>query len=74
MANIPFPPQDIQRVLSSKEGQQILKLLNQDGGQTLKAAATAYQNGDMEGAKKIVAPIMESPEATKLVANLNKRP
>ncbi|MFI3313760.1 MAG: hypothetical protein R3Y62_07715 [Eubacteriales bacterium] len=70
--NLPFNEQDIRRVLGSAEGQQILKLLNQDGGKALRAAASAYQKGDMEGAKKIIAPVMESPQASALVNQLNK--
>lgn len=70
--NLPFTEKDIRRVLGSTEGQQILKLLNQDGGKTLRAAATAFQSGDTEGAKKIIAPMMETPEASALVNQLNK--
>lgn len=68
---LPFEEKDIKRVLQSAEGQQILKLLNRDGGQKLRAAAEAFSKGNLDEAKKILAPIMETDEASKLVDKLN---
>ena len=59
---LPFNEKDIRRVLGSPEGQKILKLLNQDGGQALRQAANALRNGNTEEAKRIISPIMESEE------------
>ena len=57
---LPFNEKDIRRVLGSPEGQKILKLLNQDGGQALRQAANALRSGNTEEAKRIISPIMES--------------
>ena len=69
---LPFNEKDISRVLCSPEGQKILKLLNQDGGQALRQAANALRNGNTEEAKRIISPIMESEEAAQLIDRLNR--
>ncbi len=63
---------EIRRVLGSKEGKELLKLLNQDGGATLRKAAAAFQSGDTAGAQALIAPLMENEQAQKLVNELNK--
>lgn len=63
---------EIRRVLGSKEGRALLKLLNQDGGATLRQAATAFQSGDAASAQALIAPLMENPEAQALIKELNK--
>lgn len=69
---LPFNEKDIKRVLGSPEGQQILALLNRDGGQTLRSAADALKSGNAEEAKRIISPIMESKEAAALISRLNR--
>ena len=67
-----FNEKDIKRVLGSPEGQQILRLLNRDGGQALRQAADALRSGNTEEAKRVLSPIMESEEAAGLINKLNK--
>ena len=69
---MPFNEKDIKRVLGSPEGQQILRLLNRDGGQALRQAADALRSGNTEEAKRVLSPIMESEEAAGLINKLNK--
>ncbi len=69
---LPFNEKDIKRVLGSPEGQQILRLLNRDGGQALRQAADALRSGNTEEAKRVLSPIMESEEAAGLINKLNK--
>lgn len=66
-----FSPQEIARVLGSPEGRQLLQLLQRDGGERLRAAASAAAAGNTEQAKSIVAPVMESPEAQELIRKIN---
>lgn len=40
--SFPFQEQDIRRVLGSPEGQKLLQLLNRDGGQALRQAASDW--------------------------------
>lgn len=70
---LPFDEKDIRRVLGSPEGQQILKLLNRDGGQALRSAADALRSGNTDEAKRILSPIMETEEASDLIHKLNNR-
>ena len=69
---LPFTEKDIKRVLGSPEGQQILRLLNRDGGQALRQAADALRSGNTEEAKRVLSPIMESEQAAGLINKLNK--
>ena len=63
---------EIRRVLGSKEGRALLKLLNRDGGATLQKAAAAFQKGDTAAIQALLAPIMETEQAQELVKELNK--
>ena len=60
-------------MLRSKEGQALLQLLNRDGGAALRQAASAVQSGDYEAAKKIMEPVMQTPEAAELVDRINRK-
>lgn len=68
-----FTPQQLNSVLRSKEGQALLQLLNRDGGAALRQAASAVQSGDYEAAKKIMEPVMQTPEAAELVDRINRK-
>ena len=68
-----FSESDIRKVLGTAEGQALLKLLNRDGGTLLKQAAAALKAGDVEKAKKIVQPVMESRDAASLIEKINKK-
>lgn len=71
-SKLPFDEKAIRRVLGSPEGQQILQLLNQDGGQALRRAADALRSGSAEAAREALAPIMESEAASALIDKLNR--
>ena len=68
-----FTELDIRKVLGSPEGQALLRLLNRDGGTLLKQAAAAVKAGDMEKAKSLVQPVMESKDAAALIEKINKK-
>lgn len=70
---LPFSPADVQKVLGSEEGKQLLKLLNQDGGQALRQAASLLKSGNLAQAQQLLSPIMQSEEAAKLVEKINKK-
>lgn len=61
------------KLLASAEGQQLLALLRQDGGNTLAQAAEAMRAGNTEGAKAILQPLLSTPEAAALLDQLNRR-
>ncbi len=63
---------NIQKVLGSQEGRQLLALLNRDGGKALREAASAIQRGDQAAAAAVLEPVMNTPEAQALVQKLNE--
>jgi len=74
--NMPFPAfteADIKKVLGSPEGQALLQMLNKDGGTMLRQAAAAVRSGDMEKAKRLVQPVMESRDAAALIEKINRK-
>lgn len=71
--SFPFKEQDIRRVLGSPEGQQLLQLLNRDGGQALRKAASALRSGNPEEAMQALAPVMNTKEASDLVDKINRK-
>ncbi len=68
-----FTPEQIRSVLGTKEGQQLLSLLNRDGGAALRQVASAVKSGDYAAAQKILEPVMQTPEASRLVDAINRK-
>ena len=72
----PFPSfseADIKKVLGSAEGQSLLRLLNRDGGNTLRKAADAVKSGNLQLAQELVRPMMESKDAAELIEKINQK-
>lgn len=63
--------QQIQKLLSTAEGQKLLKLLSRDGG-TLQQAGSALKQGNTRQAQEIMAPLVQDPEIQKLLKSLEK--
>ena len=68
-----FSEADIKKVLGSKEGQALLRLLNRDNGKTLQEAAKALKAGDTALAQSIVQPMLQNEEAAALLNKLSKK-
>ena len=68
--------QDVQKgmekLLGSPEGRELIRVLNQDGGKTLREAAGAMKAGDEQRMKDTVAPLLKSPQVLKLMAQLER--
>lgn len=71
--NSGFSMAEAAKLLSSAEGQQLVSLLRRDGGQTITQAIAAIQAGDTEKAKRILQPVLGTPEAAALLEQLNRR-
>ena len=65
-----FSEADIKKVLGSKEGQALLRLLSRDGGGALQAAAKALKAGDTARAQSLVQPMLQTDEAAALLNKL----
>lgn len=63
--------QEMQRLMQSPQAQQLLALLNQDGGKALQQASEAASKGDYEAVQKLLSPQLQSKEAEKLMRELN---
>lgn len=68
-----FSEVEIKKVMGSKEGRELLRLLQRSGGDALRRAAEAVKSGDWERAKKIMQPVAESPEAAALIDQINRK-
>ena len=62
----------LQQILSSPQGKQLLKLLSKDGGVAMRSAGEAIKKGDTAGAQSIMGPMMEDPEVRKLLQTLEQ--
>lgn len=67
-----FSEADVKKLLHSKEGQQLLSLLNRDGGAKLRQAADALKSGNTERMQQILTPILQTEEATALLERLDR--
>lgn len=65
--------QEIQRLLNSPQAQQLIALLNRDGGKTMRQASEAAAKGDYQAVQKLLSPQLQSEEAEKLMNELKKK-
>lgn len=73
MAQIMANKEKLSSLLGSEEGKKLIAMLSRDGGAAIKKAAGALSSGNGDEAKRILQPLMEQPEAQKLVTELNKK-
>lgn len=66
-SNFHFSEADVKKALTSPEGLKLLQILNQDGGKRLREAAAALKNGQSDAAQQILAPLVETEDATALL-------
>ena len=63
-------PEQLRSVLSSPEGQALIRLLQADGGAGLRQAAAALRSGDEAGVKAALTPLLAGTEAEALAQSL----
>ena len=63
---------ELNKILSSKEGRELIRLLSADGGETMKKAGQALRSGDEEQAKKTMEPLLNSPQIKSLMNALEQ--
>ena len=69
--NPKISPGQMQKVMSSAEGKELLALLQESG--KLREAMEAFKKGDMKGVQAALGPIMESEKATELMGKINRK-
>lgn len=65
-----FSTEDAKRLAASPAGQELLSLLKKADGSQLQAAAQQAAAGNMEDAKKSLAPLLNSPQIQALLKQL----
>lgn len=61
---------DLAALANSPDGQRLLQLAQQSGGNRLNSAVQQAQNGDYEAVKAILSKMMENDEAKRLIQRL----
>ena len=65
-----FSTEEVRRMATSPAGQQLLTLLKNADGTTLQNAAQQAASGNLEDAKKTLAPLLSSPQIQALLRQL----
>lgn len=68
-----FSEADIKKILGSKEGQALLRILNRDGGVALRQVAAALKSGNTARAQELAKPLIQTQEAAALIDKINKK-
>lgn len=70
-AGISVTAEQIRQVLESKEGQQLVTMLQKKGGSTLQQAMSAAKRGDAAGAKQAMTSLLNDREAASLLSKMS---
>lgn len=70
---IPLDPEQIKQVLASPEGRALVQLLQRDGGKGIRSAAKAFRDGDADGAKRAISPLLQGTGGEDLAERLQKK-
>ena len=68
----PGPIQEARRIAATPAGQELVKLLQRNGGDELKQAMAKAAAGDYSGAQKALSALLQDPEAQKLLNQLGR--
>ena len=61
---------DLAALANSPDGQRLLQLAQQSGGDRLSSAVQQAQNGDYEAVKAILSKMLENDEAKRLIQRM----
>lgn len=65
--------QTVATIMQSQEAKQLMDLLNQNSGQSLKDAAQSALKGDTARLTRLVDNLMQNPQSAKLMEELQKK-
>lgn len=68
-----YSAEQAQKLINSPQAQQLLAILNKDGGKALQMASEAAAKGDYAAVQKLLSPQLQSKEAAKLMNELNRQ-
>lgn len=66
------PMQEAMKIAATPAGQELIKLLQQNGGDELRQAMAKASAGDYTQAKQAITSLLNSPEAKKLLEQLGR--
>lgn len=66
-----FSEAQLRQMLGSPAGRELLQLLTQDGGATMRQAAAAVRAGNQQRAQELLRPLLETPQAQALLRQLH---
>ena len=69
-SGISVSAEQMRQVLSSREGRQLLALLQKNGGQTLQRAVQAAKSGDSAAAQQAMESLLADREAAALLKKM----
>lgn len=61
------------KLAQSKQAQELLTLLQQDGGAAFRQAVQAASAGDYEKVQQLLSPRLQSPEAANILKQLEQQ-
>jgi len=70
----PDPVQQARKLAQNPAAQQLVKLLQTNGGQELRAALEQAAAGDYTSAQKAISALMQDPQAQRLFEKLGGMP
>lgn len=65
--------QAVEKIIQSQEAKQLMDLLNQNSGQSLKDAAQSALKGDTARLTRLVDDLMRNPQSARLMEDLQKK-
>lgn len=65
--------QTVETIMQSREAKQLMDLLNQNSGQSLKDAAQSALKGDTARLTRLVDDLMQNPQSARLMEELQKK-
>lgn len=71
--NSGFSMAEAAKLLATPEGKQLSGLLQKDGGAAMRAAFSAFQEGNMDEVQRLLAPMLSDPKAEALLRQLDGR-
>ena len=60
----------LNNVINTESGRQLIAMLASEGGDAIKSAAAAAQNGDQNQARVLLSTLLSSPEGAQLAAKI----
>ena len=66
-------PEQVRKLLTSQEGQALIRLLQADGGTGLQQAASALRRGDTEAAKTVLSSLLAGTQGEALTKALEEQ-